>query len=545
MNQERLEYLLDRYFDEALTAEERAELESLLLSWPQARTLFWERARFSGMLRRRGRENWGRKLALGQAGQEPRVSAWRASWSTLTRALRPVGWWPVAGVALILILFALNQSRRTNSTPGSKALELVETAAPTPNSQGVATMLRAVGVKWTGKEGLAGNVLKPGWLKFESGWVEVQFHRGARVVVEGPAEFELITDMQARCLLGKVRAEVPPPAIGFEVLSPNVRVVDRGTSFGLEVKRDGPAEIHVFSGKVDLATTSSPQTRRQLDQGSAVQVDRSGALSNIPAGTHDFASSDSLEKEASATMAARFKAWQEYSENLRADPSLVVQYMFESLAERRLQNLAPRATLASHGTVIGCSGTEGRWPGKRALDFKQIGDRVRLALPFKYKEMTCVTWIRLDALDRPYSALLMSGDAVVGELQWQLRNNGQILFGKRKEPGWGAGKLFGADSSQVLTSQRCGSWMQLAFVYDSRAKTLSHYLDGQQLSVLPMDSETPLTTRALEIGNWTPTVGEPMEPIRAFNGRMDEFLVFSRALRPEEIQRHWEAGRPL
>jgi Concanavalin A-like lectin/glucanases superfamily len=407
-------------------------------------------------------------------------------------------------------------------------------------------MLRAVGVKWTGKERLAGNVLKPGWLKFESGWVEVQFHRGARVVVEGPAEFELITDMQARCLLGKVRAEVPPPAIGFEVLSPNVRVVDRGTSFGLEVKRDGPAEIHVFSGKVDLATTSSPQTRRELDQGKAVRVDRSGALSDIPNVTHDFTSTDKLESEAIASMAARFKGWQVYSAMLREDPSLVVQYTFESLADRRLQNMAPQATPRSHGTIIGCSGTDGRWPGKRALDFKQIGDRVRLALPLKYMEMTCVTWIRLDALDRPYSALLMSGDAAVGELQWQLGNKGQVLFGKRKEPGWGSGKLHMAESTRILTPQRCGSWMQLAFVYDSRGKTLTHYLDGQQVSVSPMDAQTPLTTGALEIGNWTPTVGDPkIEPIRAFNGRMDEFLVFSRALRPGEIQRHWEAGRPL
>jgi hypothetical protein len=301
----------------------------------------------------------------------------------------------------------------------------------------------------------------------------------------------------------------------------------------------------VFSGKVDLATASSPQSLRELGQGNSVRVDRAGMLSEIPKVTHPFATTDSLDKEATAAMAARFKGWREYSEGLREDPSLVVQYTFESFADRRLPNMAPEAALQSHGTIIGCSGTEGRWPGKRALDFKQIGDRVRFSLPLQYREMTCVTWIRLDAIDRPYSALLMSGDAAVGELQWQLRNNGQILFGKRKQPGWGYGKLYSADSPRVLNSQRGGSWMQLAFVYDSRAKTVAHYLDGQQIAALPMDSQTPLTAGALEIGNWTPTVGEPVNPIRAFNGRMDEFLVFSRALRPEEIQRHWEAGRPL
>jgi hypothetical protein len=547
MNEERLEYLLDRYFDEALSVEERAELESLLLSWPQARTMFWKRARFNGMLRRRGRENWGRKFAL-ERDERP-DSPWRAWWRALTGPIQPLGWWPVAGLALILILVALNQGNRKFTTPNSTGPSLAESTmrlpATGPDAQGVATMLRAVGVKWTGKERLAGNVLMPGWLKFESGWVELQFHRGARVVVEGPAEFELITDMQARCLLGKVRADVPPPAIGFEVLSPNVRVVDRGTSFGLEVERDGPAEVHVFSGRVDLATTSTPQTHRELAQGTSVRVDRGGALSDIPNGTHDFSSTDALDKEATATMAARFQGWREHSKMLREDPSLLVQYTFDSFAERRLQNMAPQATLPSHGTIVGCSATEGRWPGKRALDFKQVGDRVRLSLPLRYQELTCIAWIRLDAMDRAYSALLMSGDAAVGELQWQLGNTGRLLFGKRKEPGWGAGKLFTADTPAVLTSQRGGSWMQLALVYDSRAKTLSHYLDGQRIVALPMDAQTPLTTGALEIGNWTPTVGDPMEPIRAFNGRMDEFVIFSRALRPEEILRHWEAGRPL
>jgi Concanavalin A-like lectin/glucanases superfamily/FecR protein len=545
MNQERLEYLLDRYFDEALTAEERAELESLLLSWPQARSLFWERARFNGLLRRRGRENWGRKLALGGVEQDAPISPWRGWWSAWARPLQSAGWWPAAAVAAILILLAFNLGRLGKPPQSTSAPEPADATAiaSAPGAQGVATILRAVDVKWSGKERLAGNVLNPGWLKFDSGWLEVQFHRGARVVVEGPAEFELITDMQARCLRGKVRAEVPPPAIGFEVLSPNVRVVDRGTSFGLEVERDGPAEVYVFSGKVDLATTQTPATLRELGQGASVRVDRTGVLSDIPSGTHDFTSTDKLEKEATASMAARFKAWREYSEMLRADPSLMVQYTFESLADRKLQNLAPQASPRSHGTIIGCSGTEGRWVGKRALDFKQVGDRVRLALPYQFKELTCVTWIRLDAIDPPYSALLMSGDAVVGELQWQFNKSGELLFGKRKEPGWGGDKLHMAKSNRVLTPQRCGSWMQLAFVYDSRGKTLTHYLDGLQVSVSPMDSQTPLMTGALEIGNWTPTVGDPEKPNRAFNGRMDEFLVFSRALRSEEIQRHWEAGR--
>jgi hypothetical protein len=561
MNDERLEHLLDLYFDEALKAEEQAELERLLLSQPQARELFWKRARFHSLLRRRGRENWGRRLAMEQAaGGAPAsvpVPRWRVLGETWRRALQPAGWWAAAGLAAMLLFFAwyrpggkVPANPTANANADSAASNLPNLVAPStgvPSSQGVATILRAVEVKWTGNKERPGNILGPGWLKFERGLVEVQFHRGARVVIEGPAEFELINDMQARCLLGKVRAEVPPPAIGFEILSPNVRVVDRGTAFGLDVKRDGPAEVHVFSGRVDLATTLPPGTPRELLQGKAVRVDATGAVSDIPSVSQEFTTPEVVERKATTEMALRFAAWRVQADRIRSDPALLVQYSFEddSLAERRLNNHAPKAPVDSQGTIIGCTRTEGRWPGKQALEFKQVGDRIRLALPRQHEELTCITWVRLDAMDRPYTALLMSGDAVVGELQWQIRGDGQLSFGKRKEPGWGFGKLFGADSNPVLGPSRCGSWMQLAFVYDAHAKTVTHYLDGRRMSVNPMDARTPLITGALEIGNWTPAGGDPVEPIRAFNGRMDEFLVFSRALKAEEIQRHWEMGRPL
>ena len=544
MNDERLEKLLDHYLDEGLAPDERAELEALLLSSPQARTRFWERARFHALLRRRGRENWGRRLAVEKL-EDGVWMRWRARWHGWWESLRPVGWWAAAGLATTLMVFAW-LSRQTPAFTDTPA-EMAAVSQPVAGGQGVATILRAVGVKWTGGKQGPGNVLGPGLLKFESGLIELQFHRGARVIIEGPAEFELITDMQARCLAGKVRAEVPPPSIGFEILAPNVRVVDRGTAFGMDVQRDGPAEIHVFSGKVDFSTTQAPQQSRELLQGSAVRVDERGGLSDLPGGSQKFVTEEAITKQANASMAARFAEWRQQSQSWREDPSLLVQYTFDedSMVNRTLINHAPNAARESQGTIIGCSWTEGRWPGKKALDFKQIGDRVRLALPRKHEELTCVTWVRLDGMGRAYTALLMSGDATVGELQWQFRGDGKILFGKRKEPGWGVGKLFLSESEPVLGPERCGSWMQLAFVYDAHARTLTHYLDGQPIGARPMNAQTPLTTDAIEIGNWTPSGGDPVEPIRAFNGRMDEFLVFSRALRSEEIARLWAAGSPF
>ncbi len=538
MNEERLEHLLDHYFDEALLPEEVTEIEAALLSRPHARALFWERARFHALLRRRGRESWGRRLATEPAAGVRAVLSLREMWERWLEFVRPVGWAAAAAAAIILLFVSLSRVW----TPGARRGEVA-----VREGQSVATILRAVEVQWTGVREQPGNVLGPGSLRFARGVVEIEFHRGARVVIEGPAEFELNTDMQARCLLGKLRAEVPPPAVGFEILSPNVRVVDRGTVFGMEVARGGATEIHVFSGKVDFAPAHTPQVSRELIEGRAVRVDNSGASSDIPIRPESFTTGETVEQRATAAMAARFSAWKAAAARLRSDPALLVQYTFDdaSLTDRTLHNHAPNAPLESHGTIIGCGTTEGRWPGKPALDFKQAGDRVRLALPRQHEELTCVAWVRLDSLERPFTALLMSSDAALGELQWQFDKDGRLIFGKRIVAGWGGPNVERVDTKRLLTPRRAGSWVQLAFVYDGRAGTLTHYLDGQKAGTGTSSVAPPLTTGALEIGNWAPVGGDPLDPTRAFAGRMDEFLAFSRALRAEEIQGLWKIGRPL
>lgn len=547
MNEDRLEQLLDGYFDEALDPAEHAELEALLLSRPQAWELFWKRARFNALLRRRGRESWGRRLAAEPAVGVPLWERVATVWRRLNAEVAS-GWtWAAVGAATALLVLALFMRFLPLGAEEPRARMAQRMGRPAGDfSQGIATLIRAVGVQWTEGDPRGGNVLSPGWLKFERGLVELQFHRGASVVIEGPAELELITDMQVRCLLGKVRADVPPSAIGFEILSPHVRVVDRGTEFGLEVARNGQADVHVFTGRVDLAYARPSAAPKELRQGAAVRVEPSGAFRSIPVESADFATMQTVERRAKTEMAAHFARWKAHSESLRNDPSVLVQYTFEeeSPSDRTLSNRAAGATPETNGAVIGCRWTEGRWPGKRALDFKQLGDRIRFALPREHQSLTCIASLRLDALDHRYIALLMASDGAVGEVQWQIEGDGTVSVGKRISPGWGAGKTAKLNTPSLLGQQRCGSWVQVAFVYDASTKRVTQYVDGQPAGQAAGVRGGPLITGALEIGNWTPVSGEPWEPIRNFNGRMDEFVVFSRALSAEEMERFWAAGRP-
>ena len=60
MDKQRIDFLLQRYFDGQLAPEEKKELEETLLSDPLARREFWQAARIHSLLRLAGEAEWGR-----------------------------------------------------------------------------------------------------------------------------------------------------------------------------------------------------------------------------------------------------------------------------------------------------------------------------------------------------------------------------------------------------------------------------------------------------------------------------------------------------
>src|SRR5207245_5457643 len=82
-------------------------------------------------------------------------------------------------------------------------------AEPTDNT--VAVLIRAPGAVWD-KSDLptrTGSPLAPGWLRLKSGYAHLEFYGGATVILEGPADFQLISRNEAYCARGKLRALVP------------------------------------------------------------------------------------------------------------------------------------------------------------------------------------------------------------------------------------------------------------------------------------------------------------------------------------------------
>ena len=94
-------------------------------------------------------------------------------------------------------------------------------------------------------------------VRLSEGLAILEFNRGAEVTLQGPAELEIVSDNSGFLHSGKLTATVPPEAIGFEILTPNSRVIDHGTEFGVSVDTNGDSETHVFDGEVELIAAES------------------------------------------------------------------------------------------------------------------------------------------------------------------------------------------------------------------------------------------------------------------------------------------------
>jgi hypothetical protein len=130
-------------------------------------------------------------------------------------------------------------------------------------SANVAWLMNAQDCQWVGDESaMPGRDMRAGkTLRLQRGLAEIQFDRGARLILQGPAGLELLSGNEARLLHGSLTARVPSEARGFTVISPRGKVVDLGTEFGLSVDDRGNTAVHVFAGEVEATPLAGGAAR--------------------------------------------------------------------------------------------------------------------------------------------------------------------------------------------------------------------------------------------------------------------------------------------
>jgi ferric-dicitrate binding protein FerR (iron transport regulator) len=515
----RLDRLLDRYLDEALSFDERSEFEQMLRSSAQARQTFWERARFHALLREAGAEGRGRELAV-----EPRPR--RRSLAAKFGALWSDAGWLVAAAALIVALAGIWLAYEKIDSRGDQT------------TSAVAVLAQAVEVEWMGggEPYSVGAALSPGWLRLKSGLAQIEFNDGARLIVEGPAELEIRSRGETYCREGRFSVQVPSAAQGFKIASPRLTIVGLGAAFGFQAHL-GAAEVHVFEGRVQLTDALNPPTR-ELIAGQALGVDADSVWKEAAAMPSLFPNVAALEQKAASSWERRAADWKKTTGALRGDSTAILHFTFEGGGpfERQLPNAASGEPRVSDGAIVGCRWVEGRWPGKGALEFKGTGDCVRLEVPGVFDALTLAAWVRVDSLDHTYSSLLMADAFDRGGIHWQITKGGALRLGIS-----GGGDF---DSPPVFSPERFGQWVHLAVVVDRAARCVTHYVDGQPMSTRELRIEVPLGFGRAELGNWNPGPHHDRTAIRNFNGRMDEVVIFCRALSAEEVRNLFQNRTP-
>lgn len=152
-----------------------------------------------------------------------------------------------------------------------------------------ATLHDSIGARWSSPEldakmkTGARLVTRSEPFQLREGLAELQFDNNARVVIEGPARFQIIAEDRIGLEYGKVYAAIPPEAIGFSIYTENAKVIDLGTEFGIEIDSFGDTCLHMIKGQARLiAGQESQPLSLEVAAGSAKKVSgRTQSVSDI------------------------------------------------------------------------------------------------------------------------------------------------------------------------------------------------------------------------------------------------------------------------
>lgn len=414
----------------------------------------------------------------------------------------------------------------------------------------IAILREEANAVWLGSSHAAGGSLVPGKLKLSSGMAAIEFTSGASVLMEGPAELDLVSSMEATLQSGTILADVPPPAQGFTIDTPDATIIDRGTSFGVSVRENDGTLVKVLSGKVELVRG---EEKTILPTQQAASVSSNGMISRtiIPDGT--FPDMTAFTKNVAARERQNSERWRSALDSLSTSPSTVLHYHFEetSSASRSARNHAAGAVSGSNASIVGTRWAEGRWPSKRAIEFASPSDRMLFKLRGSHPAATFLAWLRFDSLPNPYHILLMPDSSKASALQWMIDAKGNLRMaitnqlGKPALPeGWE-----GPVKAPAVSALDYGRWIFLASTYDSRTGEMVHYRDGETIGSGFVTAGLPVNFNSFSCGNWangsSPSNNPTMrQGYRNIDGRLDELAIFSRALTQDEIRRVFLSGKP-
>jgi len=408
----------------------------------------------------------------------------------------------------------------------------------------LAVMTKSVGVKWSNETWFRpslGSTLEPSVLQIDEGLVQLEFLKGSTVILEGPVNFELINSNEGSLSSGKLRATVPEVARGFTINLPKGKLIDLGTEFGLSVHNGGSAEIYVYRGNVLYAgeNESGEEVEREVSGGQALFVDPNGFSNWVEMPSEAFIGTADIAFRSKEESQNRHASWVQLSEEIAQNANTSLYYSFDhhSPWARALQNQSSQNQDSLNGAIIGCTWSEGRWPGKGALAFKRKNDRVRLDFNVSLQAFTLSAWIKIDKLKDKMSPILCSESLSSGSGSWFINQKGQVVL----EVSRGSKKDM-YQSAVAFRSERMGRWVHVATSFDLSKRKVSHFVNGRSFSHEKIRSQIPVSFSNSSLGYCSKA--KPFKRQITLQGSMDELAIFKTSMPESEIRRMYEIGCP-
>lgn len=351
-------------------------------------------------------------------------------------------------------------------------------------------------------------------LELHQGTVEVNLSSGVNAVVQAPAKLTLDDDSNLDLLYGVAWFNVPSEAVGFEVTTPEMTIVDLGTEFGVSVDyRSIEADmVHVLKGSVEVTTNFGLESHEVLTIGDARRAHFSGRLTKIPVSEDSY---------------------------LKALPT-DLPYLHWSFDEQLANGFTTRGTvpLASNIQAEARNASLDTDTGKvgQAVVLKGIGGVVTDWQGIDSDQPRTVScWIKCPP-HQPVGAIVGWGVPNEDASKWRItlnpekQNEGGVKGALRTE--FGYGYIIGT------TDLRDGKWHHITSVYDGSGvgneSTIKLYVDGEPEEVSAV------------VGNYIDTlVNDPRSAPCAigsgFKGKIDELRIYKGVLPARAIREAYNA----
>ena len=229
----RLEMALQELESGTLDTAERDELMALITRSPAAQRAYLGYFEVSAMLVPEAATHY-------EHGDLPKIVSFDPHRQLFHRSLLAVA----AAVVVSALVMALVQIAK----PEGRAFALTAAADTRWSVSGEAQKI----------DSQRASVRKGSTVRVDSGTLEMRLESGAMMVLQGPAQVSFPELTRPVAKSGWLWLDTGTSGEKFEIGTPDLRIRNLGTRFGVRVPTEGSAEVHLIKGKLEVDSESTP-----------------------------------------------------------------------------------------------------------------------------------------------------------------------------------------------------------------------------------------------------------------------------------------------